>query len=87
MEPSLNTWTVIFLIAASQGIFLAVVIWTKRHQANGYLGAVVLAFSLMLLYYVLYLDWLLSTGPTVVGCASGHDFSARASFLRICTVR
>ncbi|VXD18884.1 AraC family transcriptional regulator [Marinoscillum sp. 108] len=74
MEPSLNTWTVIFLIAASQGIFLGVVIWTKRHQANGYLGAVVLAFSLMLLYYVLYWTGYFRLAPRWLGVLQGMTF-------------
>lgn len=54
MQPTLDTWTSIFLIAASQGIFLAIVIWLKKHHAARFLAAVVMAFSLMLLYYVCF---------------------------------
>lgn len=53
-EPSLNTWTVIFLIAASQGIFLAVLLVLKKSRSQYPLAALILLFSLCLLYYVAF---------------------------------
>lgn len=52
MEPSLNTWTVFFLIAAVQGLFLAAMIFLRKSKVNNLLGFLILSFSLCLLYYV-----------------------------------
>ncbi|UII30413.1 helix-turn-helix domain-containing protein [Fulvivirga ulvae] len=54
MEPSLNTWTIIFLIAAVQGFFLSIMILLRGSRVNNLLGFLVLSFSIMLLYYVTY---------------------------------
>ncbi|MGB0525728.1 MAG: helix-turn-helix domain-containing protein [Flammeovirgaceae bacterium] len=56
-QPSFDTWESIFLFAAVQGIFLALTIViqkAKKWQANYYLAATVLLFSIMLVYYVGY---------------------------------
>jgi AraC-like DNA-binding protein len=53
--PSLDTWTSIFLLAAGQGFFLTVLLWQRyrRQQlANAWLAALVLAFSLLLVFNV-----------------------------------
>lgn len=54
MEPSLNTWTVFFLVAAVQGLFLATMIFFRRSKTNNLLGLLVLLFSICLIYYVGY---------------------------------
>lgn len=57
MEPSLNSWTIIFLIGASQGVFLSLLIWfSKRGEriSNRLLSGVVFCFSLILLYCVAF---------------------------------
>ena len=53
-EASLNSWTIIFLIAASQGIFLSILLFLKRNKKTDYLSYSILFFSLMLMYYVGY---------------------------------
>ncbi|MCC6459962.1 MAG: AraC family transcriptional regulator [Saprospiraceae bacterium] len=55
--PSFNTWTIVFLIAAAQGYFVAAVLFRWRRgdpAANRLLAALVTLFSLTLTEYVLY---------------------------------
>lgn len=65
IEPSLDTWTIIFLIAAGQGIFLAGLFFFKSHSptpfldkttnhqlSNTFLGLFILTFALTLIDYV-----------------------------------
>lgn len=57
MEPSLDSWTIIFLIGAFQGLFLSLLIWLGKRGnkvSNWLLGGVVFCFSLTLIYYVAY---------------------------------
>ncbi len=54
-NPTLDTWTSLFLIAVGQGLFLAlVVLFRGQRKANFLLGALLLIFSVMLFQYVLY---------------------------------
>jgi len=54
-EPSLDNWTIIFLLAAAQGIFLAVILFLKAKQkARFILGIIVLLFSVSLIDYVAF---------------------------------
>lgn len=65
IEPSLDTWTIIFLIAAGQGIFLAGLFFfkspsptpfldntTNHRLSNTFLGLFILTFALTLIDYV-----------------------------------
>jgi AraC-like DNA-binding protein len=55
--PSFDAWSVIFLIAAVQGLFIALILfrWQRGDRAaNRLLAAIMLLFSLTLLEYVLY---------------------------------
>lgn len=54
MEASLDTWTSLFLIGTSFGIFLSIIIFTGRTYRNTMLGLTVLSFSLAILYYVIF---------------------------------
>lgn len=57
MQPSLNTWTVLLLFAAAQGIFLALVLFTQQRgnrRANRVLALLILLFSLRLVETVGY---------------------------------
>ncbi|MBL6449415.1 AraC family transcriptional regulator [Fulvivirga sp. 29W222] len=74
MEPSLNTWTIIFLIAAMQGLFLSVMIFLKHSKANLLLGFLMLSFSLMLLYYVTYWTHYDHLLPRGIGIAQGLTY-------------
>lgn len=59
-SPSFNTWTIVFLIAAVQGFFIALVLWRLRSAqpvqrlANRLLAALVLCFAYTLAEYVLF---------------------------------
>ncbi|MBK7936886.1 MAG: AraC family transcriptional regulator [Lewinellaceae bacterium] len=55
--PSFNTWTIVFLIAAVQGYFIAFVLFRWRRgnrQANRILASLLLLFAITLSEYVLY---------------------------------
>ncbi|MEK6476277.1 helix-turn-helix domain-containing protein [Catalinimonas sp. 4WD22] len=55
--PSLDHWTIIFLFAAAQGLFLSWVIYFHKkgkRSANHLLSAIVLLFAISLVYYVAY---------------------------------
>ena len=57
MEPSLNSWTTIFLIAAGQGLFLVTILLfanLRRRNFNWPIIVIVSFFSLTLVHYVLY---------------------------------
>ena len=57
MEPSLDSWTIIFLFASVQGVFLSAVIFTYKgrdRRATGLLGAIVVLFTITLFYYVAF---------------------------------
>jgi hypothetical protein len=54
-EPTLDRWTTLFLFAAVQGVFLALLLFLHQkgnRNANRILATIVLLFSVMLLYYV-----------------------------------
>lgn len=53
--PSLDTWTSVFLLAAGQGYFLAILLFRragKDKSAKGWLAALILMFSLLLTFNV-----------------------------------
>lgn len=75
MEPSFDSWTIIFLIAACQGIFLAVLIFLKRSLANSYLSLLILGFSLCLIYYVLFWTHYAQTLSPYLGILQGLTYT------------
>ncbi len=54
MQPSLDTWTSGFLLAAFMGLFLFVVLITDRNKKNYPIAFLILSFSIILFQYVLY---------------------------------
>ena len=54
MQPSFDTWTSIFLLAAAMGLFLFVILITTRIKKNYPIAFLILAFSVILFQYVLY---------------------------------
>ncbi len=54
MEPSFDFWTVALTVAASQGVFLSVMILLRRSKANNLLATLILSFSICLYFYILY---------------------------------
>lgn len=54
MQPSFDTWTSVFLLAAAMGLFLFIILITNRFKKNYPIAFLILAFSLILFQYVLY---------------------------------
>lgn len=54
MQPSLDTWTSGFLLAAFMGLFLFGVLISDRNKKNYPIGFLILSFSIILFQYVLY---------------------------------
>ncbi|MEL7001590.1 MAG: helix-turn-helix domain-containing protein [Bacteroidota bacterium] len=52
MEIAFDIWSIIFLIAAAQGMFLSILLYTKKSKANYLLASLTFLFTLCLLYYV-----------------------------------
>ncbi len=75
MEPSLNTWTIFFLIAAVQGLFLSVMIFLRKSRINNLLGLLILSFSLCLIYYVGYWTRYNTLLPPHIGVLGGLTYT------------
>ncbi|RNC86099.1 MAG: AraC family transcriptional regulator [Balneola sp.] len=54
MEYSFDTWTSIFLFASAQGIFLSILLISKKKTSYYLLAAICLLFSITLVEYVFY---------------------------------
>ncbi len=54
MDASFDSWTSLFLLSASFGLFLSGVIFSGKTHRNYMLGSIVLGYALMLTYYVLF---------------------------------
>ncbi len=74
MEPSFDIWTILFLIAAAQGVFLSIILWMKPSPDNRYLPLVVLLFSLMLGYYVAFWTGYARELPNALGILQGLTY-------------
>lgn len=75
MEPSLNTWTIFFLVAAVQGLFLAAMIFLRRSRVNNLLGFLILSFSICLLCYVGFWTRYLSLLPWQINAMQGLTYT------------
>jgi len=75
MEPSLNTWTILFLVSAIQGLFLGVMILMRKSRVNNLLGFLVLSFSILLLFYVTYWTRYLQLLPAYFGVLQGLTYT------------
>ncbi len=75
MEPSLNTWTIFFLIAAVQGLFLSTMIFLRKSRVNNLLGFLLLSFSLCLIYYVGFWTNYNSLFSPILGILSGLTYT------------
>lgn len=55
-QPSFNTWTIIFLLAAIQGVFVSLVFLIKKekHPSRKFLSIITFLFSAILVEYVLF---------------------------------
>ena len=75
MEPTLDTWTIFFLVAVVQGVFLSSMIFLRKSKVNSLLGFLILSFSLCLLYYVIYWTNYYSVWSRSLGVAMGLTYS------------
>ncbi len=75
MEPSLDTWTIFFLIAAVQGLFLSSMIFLRKSKVNNSLGLLILSFSICLIYYVGYWTGYNRVIPTQMGVFGGLTYT------------
>lgn len=74
MAPTLNNWTLLFLLAAAQGLFLSLVIFSRKSKVSNLLATVILLFSIMLGYYVTYWTGFYLLLPRFVGVLGGLTF-------------
>lgn len=75
MEPAFSPWTVFFLAAAVQGLFLAFMIFLRKSSTNHLLGLLILSFSVCLLYYVGFWTRYYTLLPWYVGIAGGLTYT------------
>ena len=73
-QPSLNTWTVVFLVAAAQGLFLALMLALKKSKSQYLLAAVISLFSSCLFYYVAYWTGYWVYLPKISGICLGFNY-------------
>ncbi len=74
MEPIFSFWSILFLTSSIQGLLLSIFIWRKQHQANRFLALAILAFSLMLGYYVCYWTGYARILPRSLGMLQGMTY-------------
>lgn len=70
----MNTWALIFLIAASQGLFLSVLLLLKNEKANKILGTLILTFTLCLFYYIAYWTGFVAQLPKISAILLGTTY-------------
>ncbi len=75
MEPSFDAWSLFFLVAASQGAFLSVLLFNRKSSTNHLLGALILSFSICMGYYVVFWTGYFRVIPWQIGALQGLTFS------------
>lgn len=76
-DPSFDTWTIIFLFSAIQGIFLTAVLFFQKSKMtvpNRYLGIFILLFSLTLIDYFTFWSDYRYLIPHLFGFSFGFPF-------------
>ena len=71
MEPSFDVWSVIFSISSVQGVFLSIMLFLRKSPANKMLGALILSFSVCMIYYVIFWTGYYRVIPWQFGSAQG----------------
>lgn len=74
MRASFDTWTSLFLLNAAFGLFLSGIIFSGRTQRNYMLGGIVLGYTFMLTYYVLYWTNYQLQLPWMIAAATGFTY-------------
>ena len=76
-QPSFDTWTIIFLFAAVQGVFVSVVLFFIRRENkfnNNLLALLVFLFSVTLFEYVMYWTNYIQRFPHVISVSAPYPF-------------
>lgn len=77
IDPSLNSWTIIFLLVAIHGILLSAIFFVRkkgRRKPNVLLGAFLLLFSIMLIDYVAFWTNYNVVFPHILGASLTFQF-------------
>ncbi len=76
-KPSFDTWTIIFLFAAIQGLFVSLTLYFRKekHISRIFLGTITLIFSLILIEYVLYWTHYLYQYPYLITLSNSLVFT------------
>ena len=74
MEPSFDHWTVIFLVVALQGFVLSVGVYRRKRTEARFLTYLIAAFSLILVYYVIYWTGYFRTLPRAIVLLQGLPY-------------
>jgi len=77
MASSINTWSIVFLIAAAQGIFLSVILLLHRRgnrRANFTLAALIFVFSGVIIEYVVFQSRYYSMYPHLLASTYAFPF-------------
>lgn len=84
VQASLDSWTLVFLIAAAQGLFLAMVLFLLRRGSrisNYILGTIIFLFSLTLVHYVAYWTGYQFVYPHLIGLSNAFPMLFGPLFL------
>ena len=71
MEPSFDAWSLFFLVAASQGFYLSLLLFTRRSTTNNLLAWLIFSFSLCMGYYVVFWTGYSRIWPWQIGVLQG----------------
>ncbi len=74
MEPSFDTWTILFTVASFQGLFLSVVLFLKDSRGIGFLAGLILSFSICLGFYITFWTGYYQLLPWQLGALQGLTF-------------
>lgn len=73
-DPSLDTWTTLFLLIAAQGFFLSFLLFSKRTTESVLMGAICFLFSWMMATYVAFWTGYLQVLPQFFKIGIGFTF-------------
>ena len=81
MNPSFDHWTVIFLVIGLQGLLLAVGLFSKKTKQSKLLAFMMAAFSVIMIYYVIYWTKYFSVLPRAIAVTQGLTYTLGPLFL------
>ena len=69
--PSFDAWSLFFLVAASHGVLLSILLFLRRSATNHLLGWLVLSFSLCIGFYITFWTGYYQSLPSQLGVLQG----------------